>query len=187
MDHGAIYQNINEYLCKMKDGDTEMLSPLYDCTSKQLYALCYSYFHNRPDAEDAVSETYLKVIGNIDKFQGRGGYTWMCTIAKNTCLNMIKHQSRTVSTDFTDEAAHAIFGDELAESPPDHSGEDELVELAKRVLNENEFRILILRAVAGEKFRAIAQTVDGNEATVRWQYQNALKKLRKECERRGIR
>lgn len=164
-----------------------MLSPLYDCTSKKLYALCYTYFQNRADAEDAVSETYLKVLGNIDKFQGSGGYMWMCTIAKNICLNMLKSQSRTVSTDFTDEATHSVFGEALAEAPVDTAGEDALVELAKRVLGEKEFQILILRAVMGENFRTIAHMVDGNEATVRWQYQNALKKVRKECERRGIR
>lgn len=187
MDNGAIQHNINEYLCRMKDGDSESLAPLYDCTVRHLYALCFTYFHNRPDSEDAVSETYLKIQTNIQKFNGTGGYMWMCTIAKNICLNMLKASSRIVSTDFTDDATLHSFGDVLAEQPEDRSGEDALVSMAREILREKEFRIVILRVVSGENFRDIARVVDTNEATVRWQYHNALKKLQKECERRGIR
>ncbi len=177
-------QNINQYLCRMKEGDLDALSPLYDCTSKQLYALCYTYFHNREDSEDAVSETYLRVHNNITRFEGSGGYAWMCTIAKNICLNMLKRGSRVIGTDFTDEAVQNSMAEQLSEH--DRYEEDVLHDLAKEILSEKEYRIVILHAVSEQKFKEIAETVDGNESTVRWQYNNALKKLRKECERRGI-
>ena len=175
---------INEYLRRMQEGETAALAPLYDCTSKHLYALCYTYFQNRPDSEDAVSETYLRVQTAIGSFNGTDGYAWMSTIARNICINMLKKNSRTVSVDMEDEAAVHAIGIECAEEPPVPE-ESEIVTVAKAVLNENEFRILILHAVNQEKFKLIAKAVNEPEATVRWQYHNAIKKVKKEYERRA--
>ena len=108
----------------------------------------------------------------------------MSTIARNICINMLKKNSRTVSVDMEDEeAVHAIGIDCAEESPT--PGESEIVTVAKAVLNENEFRILILHAVNQEKFKLIAEAVNEPEATVRWQYHNAIKKVKKEYERRA--
>lgn len=184
MSKSQRYSCINEYLKRMQDGDINALAPLYDCTSKHLYALCYTYFQNRPDSEDAVSETYLRVQTAIGSFNGTDGYAWMSTIARNICINMLKKNSRTVSVDMEDEeAVHAIGIDCAEESPT--PGESEIVTVAKAVLNENEFRILILHAVNQEKFKLIAEAVNEAEATVRWQYHNAIKKVKKEYERRA--
>ena len=187
MDEKAKERSIDDCLCRMRDGDTAALAPLYDCTHRQLYSLCYSYFRNRADSEDALSETYLHIQTNAAKFKGSGGYMWISTMAKNICLNMLKRERRAVSVDFTDEATENFFGERMAEPPETNAEGNELAELAKSVLNEKEFRIVILHAVSGQKFRAIAELVGGLETTVRWQYNNALKKLRKECERRRIR
>ncbi|MBQ9151051.1 MAG: sigma-70 family RNA polymerase sigma factor [Clostridia bacterium] len=184
MSEAQRYGQINEYLKRMQDGDTAALAPLYDCTSKHLYALCYTYFQNRPDSEDAVSETYLRVQMSIASFKGSDGYAWMSTIARNICINMLKKNSHTVSVDMEDEAAVSAFGIECTEAPPAVE-ESEIMTVARTVLNENEFRILILHAVNREKFKHIASTVNKPEATVRWQYHNAIQKVKKEYERRA--
>lgn len=175
---------INEYLKRMQSGETAALAPLYDCTSKPLYTLCYTYFRNRHDSEDAVSETYLRIQTSIATFNGSNGYAWMSTIARNVCINMLKKQSRILSVDMDDEAVVNALGIENAEPPPTLE-ESEIMTVAKAVLTEHEFQILILHAVNEEKFKQIAHTVGRNEATVRWQYHNAIKKVKKEYERRA--
>ena len=57
--------------------------------------------------------------------------------------------------------------------------------MAKSVLNENELRVVILHAVNGIKFKEIARLTGGLESSVRWQYNNALKKVRNAYERRN--
>jgi len=177
---------VDEYLNRMKDGDSEAMASLYDCTYRGLYALCYSYFRNQYDSEDALSDTYLKVQMEIDRFYGKDGYAWMSTIARNICLNKRKRESRTVSVDFTDEAcinAHGISEEDESQTVGDDS---DIVSVAGAVLNETEFRILIQHAVAERRFRDIATELGKLETTVRWQYHQALKKVRKACEGRGM-
>ena len=98
---------------------------------------------------------------------------------------MIKKKAKCVYTDFNDEESVTVLGLK-AESPPlyDESG---IISVSQKLLSEKEFRILILHAVNGLKFKEIGQIVGGLESTVRWQYNNAIKKVKSEYERREAR
>lgn len=156
----------------------EALSALYDITSKPLYALCYSYFKKKEDAEDALSDTYIKAVKEIEKYYGKNGFNWLYTLCKNICLNHLKKNQYETSVDLQDEKTIAMLDQSDAETLhiPDESG---IIALAKRYLSEEEFRILILHAVGGYPFKDIAALCKRLETTVRWQYHNAIKKLQK--------
>ena len=173
---------IDEYLTKIRQGDSSALEPLYEETSKPLYALCYTYMHNTHDSEEALSETYLAAVRNIEKYRGEKGFNWLYTIAKNICLNMLKKKSRQILTDFSDEESINVLG--IGENSPLLYDESGIISLSEKLLSKKEFRILILHAVNGLKFREIVQITGGLESTVRWQYNNAIKKVKSEYERR---
>ena len=174
---------VDEYLTKIRQGESSALEPLYEETSKQLYSLCYTYMHNQHDSEEALSETYLTVVRNIEKYRGSKGFNWLYTIAKNICLNMIRKNARQVSTDFNDEETVNVLG--LHEEAPELHDESGIIALSEKLLSEKEFRILVLHAVNDMKFKEIAAVVGGLESTVRWQYNNAIKKVKSEYERRA--
>ena len=97
---------------------------------------------------------------------------------------MIRSKKKTVSVDFNDEETVNTLQLEHEDAPKaaDESG---IIALAKSVLNENELRVVILHAVNGIKFKEIAKLTGGLESSVRWQYNNALKKVRNAYERRN--
>jgi DNA-directed RNA polymerase specialized sigma24 family protein len=64
----------------------------------------------------------------------------------------------------------------------DESG---IIAIAKRVLNEKEFRVVVLHAINGMKFKDIAKLTGGIESSVRWQYNNSIKKIKNAYERRN--
>ena len=64
----------------------------------------------------------------------------------------------------------------------DESG---IIALSQSILNENEFQVVILHTVNELKFQEIAKIIGGNESTIRWQYNNAIAKVKKEYERRS--
>ena len=177
-------KRVDEYLTRLRQGESSALDELYGITSKPLYSVCYSYLHDPHDSADALSETYLSIVKNADKFRGSGGSNWLYTIAKNICLNMLRDKKRTVSVDFYDEETQNTLHLD-SEAPPEVSEESEIVTVAKKVLNEKEFRVVILHAVNGLKFKEIARLVGGLETSVRWQYNNALKKIKTAYERRN--
>lgn len=181
---GYIVENqVDEYLTGIRQGNSSALDRLYDATSKALYTLCYTYMHNRHDSEDALSETYLKVVGNIDKYNGKNGFNWLYTIAKNVCLNTLRKNARLVSVDYNDEETVNTLGlgSQNTLKLQDESG---IIALSEKVLNEKEFRIVILHAVNDMKFKEIARLIGGIESTIRWQYNNAVKKVKNAYERR---
>lgn len=176
---------INQYLNQMKNGNSEALASLYDQTCRSLYALCYSYFHNRYDSEDALSDSYLKIQQEISRFNGKNGYAWISTVTRNICLNRLKRESRIVAVDFTDEAVVNEHG--ISETYVNTADDDsDIVSVAKAVLGDTEFRILIQHAVSERKFKDIAADLGKLETTVRWQYHQALKKVRRAYEERRV-
>ena len=178
-------RKVDEYLVSLRQGDSSALDGLYELTSKQIYAICFSYLHDPHDSADALSETYLAVVKNISKFRGDSGYNWLYTIAKNISLNMIRQKKKTVSVDFNDEETVNVLHLDH-EDAPRVSDESGVVAIAKRVLNEKEFRVVILHAINGIKFKEIARLTGGLESSVRWTYNNALKKIRSAYEGRTV-
>ncbi len=178
-------KRVDEYLVSLRQGESSALDGLYELTSKQIYAICFSYLHDPHDSADALSETYLAVVKNISKFRGDSGYNWLYTIAKNISLNMIRQKKKTVSVDFNDEETVNVLHLDH-EDAPRVSDESGVVAIAKRVLNEKEFRVVILHAINGIKFKEIARLTGGLESSVRWTYNNALKKIRSAYEGRTV-
>jgi len=175
---------VDEYFTLLRQGDSSALSPLYDITSRPLYALCYTYMKNQHDSEDALAEAYMAIARGIDKYRGENGYNWIYTIAKNICLNMLQKKKRESPADFDDEETVNTLGLSEEREPVcyDESG---IIALSQRVLSEKEFQIVVLHAVNEMKFKDIAKVVGGKENTVRWQYNNAIAKVRNEYEGRG--
>ena len=177
-------KRVDEYLVSLRQGDSSALDCLYELTSKQIYAVCFSYLHDPHDSADALSDTYLSIVKNIEKYRGESGYNWIYTIAKNISLNMIREKKKTVSVDFNDEETVNVLNLEHEDAPRvfDESG---IVAIAKQTLNEKECRIVILHAVNGIKFKEIARLTGGLESSIKWTYNNALKKIKNTYEGRN--
>ena len=76
---------------------SEALSCLYDEYGTDVLRLCFMYMKNRPDAEDAAQETFLKVWLRLDSFEGRNHSsvkTWIMRVARNTCLDLLRKRKR---------------------------------------------------------------------------------------------
>ena len=177
-------RKVDQYLTEMRAGNPDAMEKLYDCVSKPLFALCYGYFHNVADSEDALQEAFLTIKREIGKYNGTSGFNWVYTITKNICLKSLQRTARVMSVDFTDTVSvDKYYGDSVLEVPNafDESG---IIGVARSVLNDNEYEILIFHAVYSMPFKEIAQFTGKIEATCRWQYHNAINKVRKEYERR---
>ena len=94
-------KRVDEYLVSLRQGESSALDCLYEITSKQLYAVCFTYLHDPHDSADALSDTYLSVVKNIEKYRGESGNNWLYTIAKNICLNMLREKKRRGKPDAT--------------------------------------------------------------------------------------
>lgn len=67
----------------------------YERHSQAVYRVAYTYMKNRYDAEDAVQETFLRMLRAAPEFaDGRHELGWLILTVSNVCRDMLKARSR---------------------------------------------------------------------------------------------
>lgn len=97
---------------KLKKGDQESFTDLYERYGKKVYNLAYKMCGNQDDADDIVQSTFMRVVTDINGFREESGiYTWLYTIAKNLCLQLLeKRKKRSFSS--LDTLIHTVQPEE---------------------------------------------------------------------------
>lgn len=88
----------------LKKGSAEAFQILYQKYSQKVYRFCLRMLGSAEQAEDAFQETFIKVYEHRQNFRGTNFAAWLFTIARHTCLNVIR--SRKEAEEF-DEVFHA--------------------------------------------------------------------------------
>lgn len=169
---------LDKFIKKFMNGDASAFDEIYNRTRKSVYYVALSILRDKTLAEDVMQTTYLRVLKNIQSYAlGTNASAWIIKIAKNEAINMKKVRMREQSVDEYENPT--LFG----ENEPDTYGE--LIDLAKRLLADDEFSILMLVTACGYKRKEIGKMFDMPTPTVTWKYQNALLKIRNALEKEG--
>lgn len=155
-------------------GDEVAFEELYNQTKSGLYSFILSICKNHHLAEDVMQNTYIRIRLSANMYKaGSNTLAWIYTIAKNLTFNELNKQKHELSIDFDDKGSK-IGGqytiDDKVSSP--------LLNVMKKVLNENEAQIISLHLISGFKHREIAEMLDKPLGTVLWTYKNALNKIK---------
>jgi RNA polymerase sigma-70 factor (ECF subfamily) len=102
---------------------------------------------------------------------------WILTIVRNLCYNKIR--AGKVCEDLEQYEDLASESDD-SEAVLDRA----ILESAMSILDEEERQVVILHALTGYKHREIAEILDLPTGTVLSKYNRAIKKMRKEIERK---
>lgn len=74
---------------------TDNLREIYDRNVDMLYHICLMYLKNEADAEDAVHNTFVKLIEKQQVFENElHEKNWLIKVASNISKNMLKHWTR---------------------------------------------------------------------------------------------
>jgi len=147
---------------------------------------------NAADAAELTQETFVKIIENTDKFEGRSGfYTWAFRIAVNLTLNYCQRSNRLgfSSLDADDsranyEARRSLKEYLTDESSPDPSKAVENNELYQIVLgalmklDEGQRAVVVLRDIEGMNYSQISKVLDVELGTVKSRLSRARSNLR---------
>lgn len=169
---------LDKFIRKFLNGDASAFDEIYNRTRMSVYYVALSVLRDKSLAEDVMQTAYLRVLKNIKSYAlGTNAAAWIVKIAKNEAINMKKARMRELSVDERENSV--IFG----ASEPDTYGE--LTDLAKQLLSDDEFSILMLVTACGYKRKEIGKILDMPIPTVTWKYQNALSKMRNALEKEG--
>ena len=83
----------------------EEIAALYERHKHTVYRVCFSYMKNPADTEDAVQNTFFKLIKASPAFENaEHERAWLIRTASNVCKNELKHWCR--KTEDIEDYAH---------------------------------------------------------------------------------
>ncbi|MDY3761463.1 MAG: sigma-70 family RNA polymerase sigma factor [Candidatus Onthovivens sp.] len=162
--------SLNEVFLELKRGDQSHFNWFYENSKKQLFYNILSYTKNYELSEDLLQETYVKFLTNIKNIDDKVNVLgYLMVMSKNITLDYFKKNNRIETLNEEDIS----FED-------DKIHETMLVSKIKEILNDLEFKILILHILGELTFNEIKDIVKKPLGTVLWIYNKSLKKVRKE-------
>ncbi len=161
-------REIDKLLVLTSKGDNTAFESLYLRTKRGVFAFVYTYLRNTADTEDAMQTVYLKIKQNVGAYRhGSNGRAWILQIAKNHALNELRKRKQSVSLE------------EIAEIAAPHAEIGGVTEVMRKVLTEEEQRIVTLHVLWEYKHREIGEMLELPTGTVTSKYKRAIEKLQK--------
>ena len=175
-----------------QQGDTAAMGRLVLKYQNRIYNAVLKICANPDDAAELTQEAFVKVIENIDKFEGRSSfYTWAFRIAVNLTLNYCQRNVRLglKSLDAEDDKANGQARQALKEFLADDGSPDpavvaenrelcEIVTAALMKLGDEQRAVIVLRDIEGMNYAQIAEVLDIELGTVRSRLSRGRSNLR---------
>lgn len=102
-------------------GKSDYFGELYNRYIPLLYGVCLKYLHDPDKSQDAVMQLFEDLLPKINKYDIDVFRTWIYSVIKNHCLQILRKESKEVVVDFSvnsmesDEILH-LFSDEKDEN-----------------------------------------------------------------------
>ena len=118
-------------LAACRRGEEAAQLQLYNQLAYSLMGVCLRYCPSRPEAEDALQNTFVKIFTRLDQYRGDGPFeAWARRIAVHTSLHAVeqhrlRHPTSAGAADLDGPAAHLPSADprpSTSSPPPTCSG-----------------------------------------------------------------
>ena len=153
-------------------GDQKAFNEIYEDTKGKIFANIYSYVKSKEVSEDILSETYIRFINNIEDItKNKSILGYLYTISRNLSLNYIEKNKR-----YLDDSSFVL--ENASNEENDYIDNSEIIKLMKEILPSDMFNVIMLRLVNELDYKEIAKIVGKNENTIRWQYNEGIKRIR---------
>ncbi len=156
---------------QLRKGSAEAFRILYDKHNRKVYRFCLRMLGEVELAEDAFQETFIRVYEHRKDFRGKNYTAWLFTIARHTCLNMIRAK-KTHET--FDETFHAKKSPKVSDV-----GAKDYIQRAMSMLPVALREALILREYEECSYKEIAEILDIDLSLAKVRVHRARLQLRK--------
>ena len=161
----------DQLIRKCKKGDRKAQYSVYQKWCKMMLSVCRRYVKTTEDAEEVLSNGFVKVFNNINSFEGKGSFEgWIRRIMVNEALNYIRYQKNLFVESGEDYLEHSH------DTVHDDGDTEELMLLIDR-LPIGYRTVFNLYAIEGYGHKEIAEMLDISEGTSKSQLSKARKML----------
>ena len=147
----------------------------YDIVFK--YVLCLT--HDKDLSEDITQETFVKMIKNIDKFEGKSKLSsWLCEIAKNLWIDYLRKNKRKV--ELNEENTLNIESSQNIENEYIEKENESAVLEKIKTLDDVSQRVMFLRIKGEMSFKEIGDILGKSENWARVTFYRAKQKVKED-------
>ena len=150
-------------------GDRAAMDLLLRRHYDRAHAVCRRIAGSTRDADDAAQEPMIRVVRNIDSFDGRSAFgTWVYRIATNTALDELRKRKRRPQLHVVDDDGDAPEqADEFAHRHIDDVTDRITIDAALADLPEEFKAAVVMRDVGDLDYAEIAAALDVPIGTVK--------------------
>jgi len=174
-------------------GDSAAIERLILKYQNRIYNVILKICANPEDAAELTQDTFVKIIENIENFQGRSSfYTWAFRIAVNLALNYCRRNARIGFSSLDAEQIRynnqpgkvlkELLSNEDSLDPAAVAQNKELCQIvleSLKKLDDAQRAVVVLRDIEGMNYNQIAKVLDIELGTVRSRLSRGRSKLRK--------
>lgn len=162
--------NLQEPFARIRSGDREAFSCVYQEMKQPVYTICYRITGSKETAEDITHDVFVKLFRSPPDTSVKNMRAWIFQMARNLSIDALRKQSRMA------EQGEPICTEDPY--PPIHLRMD--LEAAWRNLSREEREILTMHLNADLGFKEIASIVGLSLPATYRKYRKALKHLQEE-------
>lgn len=163
-------------MVKIKDGDLDKASKLYDKYSKLLYNYFVKLSQDKDAGYDMMQDTFLRMIKYKHTYRETGTFkTWIFQIARNVFRDYYRNQKKIISSTMDINLVGEI---QMKEEQSDQMHKSALLHRSMQRLPEDAREILVLSRYKDLKYQEIAEIMDLSVSHVKVKVFRAIKKLR---------
>lgn len=175
-----------EIMARIKAGDQEALSELYDHYNRLLFGLILSILKKRAEAEDILQEVFTNIWQKAEQFDLERGtvYTWIVSLTRNKSIDRLRSkvykEQKKQSTSLDDEDVfHPLYSGE-ADPLENAIFNDRAKKLyaALEKLTDKQRKVLQVSYFDGMSQSEIAEEFDIPLGTVKTRMRDGMIKLR---------
>ena len=178
---GLVVPTDEQLLGRHATGDRASLEVLFLRYRSVAYRVAYRLLGNEADALDAVQESFIKVLSNLDHFQRRSSFkTWLLRIVSNAALDIRRTRGRREIV--TQQAIYQEVQHERTCCEPSAEVERadlrRLLDEALATLPEPQRKTFVLHVDGELSYREVAEVLGISIGTVMSRLYYARQKLR---------
>ncbi|MCP4263925.1 MAG: sigma-70 family RNA polymerase sigma factor [Planctomycetes bacterium] len=173
-------------------GDSAAIERLILKYQNRIYNVILKICADPDDAAELTQDTFVKIIENIENFQGRSSfYTWAFRIAVNLTLNYCRRNARIGFSSLDAEKIRdnsqpgivlkELLSNESSLDPAAVAQNKELCQIvleSLKKLDDAQRAVVVLRDIESMNYNQIAKVLDIELGTVRSRLSRGRKKLR---------
>jgi len=165
------YQYLAGVVEKAKKGNSDAFAELYAATYQKQYLFAYSYLRDEYLAQDALQETYILAIKNLNNLKDPKLFvSWLNQVNFRVCYNMNKKQQR-FNSEMTEDAQLTMSTVATPHGQPEDTvvsaDEKEYVMQQVLALPFSESQVVFLHYFRNMKLEDIAYIMDISRSSVK--------------------